>query len=174
MFLASSEAKSRNELKWWFAALAERIWLPDGAAGTILHYKERRQMRELESYARSILRIVVGLLFTCHGLQKLLGMFGGMGGKGAVAAFPSLFWWAAVLETAGGFLVVIGLFTRPTAFLLCGEMAVAYFRAHAPRGAWPIQSGGEPAVLYCFVYLYLSASGPGPISVDRLMGRSKK
>jgi putative oxidoreductase len=126
-------------------------------------------MRDLESYARSILRIVAGLLFTCHGLQKLVGMFGGMGGKGAVAAFPSLFWWAAVLECAGGLLIVIGLFTRPVAFLLCGEMAVAYFRAHAPRGVWPIQNGGELAVLYCFIYLYLLAAGAGPISLDRLV-----
>lgn len=131
-------------------------------------------MRNLESYARSILRIVVGLLFCCHGLQKLVGMFGGMGGKGAVAAFPSLFWWAAVLEAAGGLLIAIGLFTRPVAFLLCGEMTVAYFRVHAPRGLWPIQNGGELAVLFCFIYLYLSSAGPGPISVDRLVRRGKK
>ena len=131
-------------------------------------------MRNIETYARSILRIAVGLLFTCHGLQKLVGMFGGMGGKGAVAAFPSLFWWAAVLEAAGGLVILIGLCTRPVAFLLCGEMAVAYFRAHAPRGLWPIQNGGELAVLYCFIYLYLSAAGPGAISVDRLVRRRGK
>jgi putative oxidoreductase len=131
-------------------------------------------MTNIESYARSILRIVVGLLFCCHGLQKLVGMFGGMGGKGAVAAFPALLWWAALLETAGGFLIVIGLFTRPVAFLLCGEMAVAYFRAHSPRGTWPIQNGGELAVLYCFIYLYLSSAGAGAISVDRLVRRGKK
>ena len=131
-------------------------------------------MRNLESYARLILRMVVGLLFCCHGLQKLVGMFGGMGGKGAVAAFPSLFWWAAVLEAAGGLVILIGLCTRPVAFLLCGEMAVAYFRVHAPRGVWPIQNGGELAVLYCFIYLYLAAAGAGPISLDRLVRRGKK
>jgi putative oxidoreductase len=131
-------------------------------------------MKNLESYARFILRIVVGFLFTCHGLQKLVGMFGGMGGKGAIAVFPSLLWWAALLEVAGGFLIVIGLLTRPVAFLLCGQMAVAYFRSHAPRGLWPIQNGGELAVLYCFIYLYLSSAGPGPISVDRLIRRAKK
>ena len=100
-------------------------------------------MRNIETYARSILRVVVGLLFCCHGLQKLVGMFGGMGGKGAVAAFPSLLWFAAVLEAAGGLVILIGLCTRPVAFVLCGEMAVAYFRAHAPRRLWPIQNGGE-------------------------------
>ena len=100
-------------------------------------------MRNLESYARSVLWIVVGLLFTCHGLQKLVGMFGGKGGRGAVEAFPSLFWFAAVLEAVGGLVILIGLCTRPVAFVLCGEMAVAYFRAHAPRRLWPIQNGGE-------------------------------
>jgi|SRR5271157_1426890 len=132
------------------------------------------QMTNLESYARSILRIVVGFLFCCHGLQKLVGMFGGMGGRGAVAAFPSLLWFAAVLETVGGLVIVIGLCTRPVAFVLCGEMAVAYFRSHAPRGVWPIRNGGELAVLFCFIYLYLSAAGAGPISVDRLLRRGKK
>lgn len=131
------------------------------------------QMTNLESYARSILRIVVGFLFCCHGLQKLVGMFGGMGGKGAVAVFPSLLWFAAVLETVGGLVILIGLCTRPVAFVLCGEMAVAYFRAHAPRGLWPIQNGGELAVLFCFIYLYLSAAGSGPISVDGLIRRGK-
>jgi len=132
------------------------------------------QMTNLESCARSALRIVVGLLFTCHGLQKLVGMFGGMGGNGAVAVFPSLFWWAAVLEAVGGLLILIGLFTRPVAFLLCGEMAVAYFRSHAPRGMWPIRNGGELAVLYCFIFLYLSVAGAGSFSLDRLIRRGKK
>ena len=131
-------------------------------------------MKNFESYARSILRMVVGFLFCCHGLQKLVGMFGGMGGKGAVAAFPSLLWWAALLETAGGLLICIGLFTRPVAFLLCGEMAVAYFRSHAPRGVWPIQNGGELAVLFCFIYVYLCSAGPGIISVDRVVRKTKE
>lgn len=130
-------------------------------------------MKTYEPYARSLLRIVVALLFTCHGLQKLLGIFGGIGGKGAAASFPSLFWWAAVLETIGGVLIGLGLFTRPVAFLLCGEMAVAYFRAHAPHGLWPIKNGGEFAVFYCFFYLYLFTAGPGPISLDRLVRRVK-
>jgi putative oxidoreductase len=130
-------------------------------------------MRRFEPYGRSTLRIVTGLLFSLHGLQKLIGMFGGMGGNGAHAAFGSLLWVAAVLESAGGLAILLGLFTRPVAFVLCGEMAVAYFRAHAPRGVWPIVNGGELAVLYCFVYLYLFTAGPGPLSVDRLVRRAK-
>ncbi len=130
-------------------------------------------MKAFEPYARSILRIVTGILFSMHGLQKLIGAFGGMGGKGAHAAFGSLLWVAAVLETAGGIAITLGLFTRPVAFVLCGEMAVAYLRTHAPRGLWPIVNGGELAVLYCFIYLYLFAAGPGPLSLDRVIRRSK-
>jgi len=120
-----------------------------------------------QGYARSILRIVAGLTFSLHGWQKLFGMFGGHGGHGARAHIWTEFWVAGVLETAGGLLIVLGLFTRPVAFLLCGEMAVAYFRVHLPRGFWPIVNGGELAVLYCFLFLYLCAAGPGPISLDR-------
>lgn len=130
-------------------------------------------MRRFEPYGRSILRIITGFLFSLHGLQKVTGMFGGMGGNGASAAFGSLLWVAGVLELVGGLAILLGLFTRPVAFLLCGEMAVAYFRSHAPRGVWPIANGGELAVLYCFIYLYLFTAGPGPLSVDRLVRRAK-
>jgi putative oxidoreductase len=78
---------------------------------------------------------------------------------------------AAVLETLGGVLLILGLFTRPVAFLLCGEMAVAYFRSHFPRAFWSIQNGGELAVLYCFLFLYLAAAGGGPFSLDRAVRR---
>jgi putative oxidoreductase len=126
-----------------------------------------------QGYARSILRMIAGALFCVHGLQKLLGLFGGVGGQGATAPTWSQFWVAGVLETVGGALVTLGLFTRPVALLLCGEMAVAYFRAHFPRGFWPIRNGGELAVLYCFVFLYLFAAGPGPISLDRVTRRKE-
>jgi putative oxidoreductase len=76
-------------------------------------------------------------------------------------------WVAGMLELVGGLLIILGLFTRPVAFLLSGEMAVAYFMSHAPRGLWPIANGGELAVLYCFIFLYLFTAGPGPWSVDR-------
>jgi putative oxidoreductase len=123
------------------------------------------------AYARSLFRIVAGGLFFQHGLQKLFGMFGGLGGHGATAPMWSAFWVAGAIETAGGALIILGLFTRPVAFLLCGEMAVAYFRAHYPRGFWPVLNGGELAVLYCFFFLYLFAAGPGPVSLDRMARR---
>ena len=123
----------------------------------------------LQSYAHSVLRIVAGFTFTLHGLQKLFGMFGGMGGGGVKAQFISLPWVAAVLEAFGGLLIVVGLFGSIVAFILCGEMAVAYFMVHFPQGFWPIQNGGELAVLYCFVFLYLSAAGSGRWSLDQLM-----
>jgi putative oxidoreductase len=120
-------------------------------------------------YVLSLLRVIIGLTFSCHGAQKLLGAFGGMGGHGAKAAFPSLFWVAGVLELFGGLLIILGLFTRPVALILCGEMAVAYFKAHAPRGFLPIVNMGELAVVYCFVFLYFFAAGPGPLSLDALI-----
>jgi putative oxidoreductase len=124
-------------------------------------------------YARSVLRIVAGVLFMAHGWQKLFGIFGGMGGHGAAAHMWSELWVAGVLETFGGALITLGLFTRPVAFLLCGEMAVAYFRQHFPRDFWPIRNGGELAVLFCFLFLYLVAAGPGPLSLDRVVRRKK-
>lgn len=125
-------------------------------------------------YARSVLRVVAGLLFVMHGVQKVFGMFGGLGGHGATAAVWSQLWVAGVLETAGGALIVIGWLTRPVAFVLCGEMAVAYFQVHFPRASWPIQNGGEPAVLNCFIFLYLLAAGPGSISLDSMLRRRRK
>ena len=129
----------------------------------------------LAGYTRSLLRIVAGLLFSCHGAQKILGMFGGMGGTGAKAMFPSMIYSAGVLESVGGLLILFGLFTRFTAFILAGEMAVAYFTVHFQRGFWPIKNGGEPAVLYCFIFLYLAASGAGLLSLDHaIWGKSAR
>ena len=126
-------------------------------------------LKALAPWALSVLRIITGFTFSLHGFQKVFGLFGGLGGKGATAAFGSLFWTAGLLETAGGCLLVLGLLTRPVAFVLCGEMAVAYFSQHAPRGVWPILNGGELAVLYCFIFLYLAVAGPGPLSLDRVL-----
>jgi putative oxidoreductase len=92
-----------------------------------------------------------------------------MGGKGATAPFGSLPWVAGGLETIGGLLIILGLFTSPVAFILCGEMAVAYFRAHFPHGFNPLLNHGELAVLYCFIYLYLWFAGAGPLSLDCLV-----
>jgi putative oxidoreductase len=124
------------------------------------------QTSSFEPYALSLLRIVVGFTFSCHGYQKVFGLFGGLG-HGATAHLGSLLGVAGILETIGGGLIFLGLFTRPVAFILCGEMAVAYFHQHAPRGLWPISNGGELAVLYCFIFLLLVSAGAGPWSLDR-------
>ncbi len=126
-----------------------------------------RKLSRFQPYALSLLRLVAGFTFSLHGLQKLFGAFGGMGGKGGTAELFSLFWAAGVLEGFGGLLIVLGLFTRPVAFILSGQMAVAYFMAHAPRNFWPIMNGGELAVLYSFCFLYLVFAGPGPWSLDK-------
>ena len=121
----------------------------------------------------SLLRIVTGALFMQHGVQKLFGMLlpPDRPWNGAPDMFTQ-FWFAGVLEVFGGALIVLGLFTRPVAFLLAGEMAFAYFMAHAPQGFWPILNGGEPAVLFCFIFLFLFAAGAGPWSLDAaLFGR---
>jgi putative oxidoreductase len=118
-----------------------------------------------------LLRVIVGFTFSLHGLQKLLGMFGGMGGSGARVPLFSRIGAAGFLEVVGGLLILLGLFTIPVAFILCGEMAVAYFTVHFPGGFFPIRNHGELAVLYCFIFLYLFTAGPGPWSVDRLLRR---
>lgn len=115
---------------------------------------------------RSILRIVAAFLFIAHGTQKLFAF--PVSEPRPVVDLMSQMGLAGVLETFGGALLLLGLFTRPVAFILSGEMAVAYFMSHAPRSFWPVLNGGEPAVLFCFVYLYLAAAGPGPWSLDAL------
>jgi putative oxidoreductase len=119
-----------------------------------------------------LLRVVAGLMFYQAGAMKLFGFFGGMPG-GGVAAFPSQIWIGAVLEVFGGILILLGLFTRPAAFILSGEMAVAYFQFHQPGGFWPVQNQGVPAVLYCFIYLYMAARGGGDWSLDGFIKRKR-
>ncbi|MGN6538525.1 MAG: DoxX family protein [Mesorhizobium sp.] len=111
----------------------------------------------------SVLRIMAALLFMAHGTMKLFG-FPDSGRPGP--ELFSLMGFAGTLEVVGGALLVIGLFTRPVAFILSGMMAVAYFMAHAPQDFFPIKNGGESAILFCFVFLYLVAAGAGPWSVD--------
>lgn len=118
----------------------------------------------------SILRIVAGLLFLAHGTQKILG-FPAMAGGAPMPDAMTLSWVAGVLELILGALIVPGLLTRPAAFLASGEMAFAYFIGHAPRDFYPVLNGGDAAILYCFVFLYLSVAGPGPWSLDALMRR---
>jgi putative oxidoreductase len=112
----------------------------------------------------ALFRIVAGFLFMFHGLQTVVGMVGGM--QGSTAAMMTMPWFAGIIELVGGLLLMIGLLTRIAAFICSGEMAVAYFMVHQPRGAWPIQNGGELAALYCFAFLYIAARGAGIWSVD--------
>jgi putative oxidoreductase len=122
----------------------------------------------LESYAYALLRIVAGLLFIFHGLQKF-GLYGGNG-----VDLASRLGVAAMIETVGGTLVMLGLFAGPAAFICSGEMAAAYFLAHAPQAFWPIQNRGELAALNCFVFLYIATRGSGIWSVDWLRGKTKR
>jgi putative oxidoreductase len=120
-----------------------------------------------QSHFLSVLRIMTGLLFLEHGTSKFLGF----PHVDRVPDAMSMSGVGGMLELVGGALMVLGLFTRPVAFLLSGEMAVAYFYAHAPRGFFPLLNGGDAAVLYCFVFLYLFFAGPGPWSIDAMMKR---
>ena len=119
----------------------------------------------------SVLRIVAGFLFMQHGMQKWLAF-------PVAPARPTELWTlsgaAGVLELGGGFLLLLGLFTRPVAFVLSGLMAFAYFISHAPAGFWPIVNRGELAALYCFVFLYIAAAGGGPWSADRWLRKSNE
>lgn len=118
----------------------------------------------------SVLRIVTALLFIPHGTQKL---FGFPGAQQAVSSLASMMGVAGVLECFGGLLLLLGVFTRPVAFILSGEMAVAYFTAHAPRAFWPILNRGELAALYCLIFLYLSVAGGGAWSLNPFGGKAK-
>ncbi|HWL40947.1 MAG TPA: DoxX family protein [Gemmatimonadaceae bacterium] len=132
--------------------------------------KNRRLPGWLQPALLSLLRAVTGALFMQHGVQKLFGLLlrPDRTWDGAPAVFSQM-WFAGVLEVFGGALIVLGLFTRPVAFLLAGEMAFAYFLAHHPRAFWPVLNGGEAVVLFCFVFLYLFAAGAGPYSLDALI-----
>ena len=124
--------------------------------------------------AHAVLRIGAGLLFIEHGLQKILGVMGGFGAPGATAPLMSRFGVAGWLELVGGALIVVGAFTPPVAAVLAAEMMVAFFLAHLPRGGWPIQNGGELALLYFVIFVFLAANGAGPHSVDRRLGVKRR
>jgi putative oxidoreductase len=113
-----------------------------------------------------VLRIVVALTFMEHGMQKLFGF--PPSPRGGTVDLLSLAGLAGVLETFGGFALLLGAFTRPVAFVLAGEMAFAYFMSHAPRGFFPVNTGGDAAILYCFVFLYFVTAGSGAFAIDRL------
>lgn len=119
----------------------------------------------------SILRIVAGLLLLQHGAQKILHF--PPGGAGGGIDLSTLGGWSGPIELVGGVLIILGLFTRGTAFILSGFTAVAYWMVHAPNGPYPIGNGGELAVLYCFVFFYIIFAGPGEWAVDNLRGRKR-
>ena len=117
-------------------------------------------------FAFPLMRIVVGLLFSCHGAQKLFGVLGGHPEHHGMMLI------AGIIEFGGGLLMAIGLFTRVAAFLASGEMAAAYFMVHAKMGFWPILNKGELAVAYCFVFLFIAAHGAGAFSLDGMRRRT--
>lgn len=122
----------------------------------------QKALAKLAPYFYVLLRIAAGLSFAQHGAQKLFGVLG----MRQAVPLTSLMGAAGIIEFVGGLMVSIGLFTSPVAFLASGEMAYAFFTRHFPHGRWPIQNGGEPAVLYCFIFLYLFAVGSGKLSLD--------
>ena len=116
----------------------------------------------------SVLRVVTAFLFIAHGTQKLFGFPAAADARPPVELM-SLMGVAGMLEVGGGLLLLVGFLSRPVAFLLCGEMAVAYFMKHAPRDFWPLLNGGETAVLYCFIFLFVVVAGPGAWSLDAVI-----
>lgn len=120
--------------------------------------------------ALALLRLVAGLLFISFGTMKVFGFPPGPQGMPPLSLLTQI-GVGALLEVVGGLCIVLGLFTRPVAFVLSGEMAVAYWQFHAPSSPWPTVNMGTPAILYCFLFLYLAFSGPGAWSVDRRLGR---
>jgi putative oxidoreductase len=122
---------------------------------------------------RSLVRIASGLVFMSYGTMKLFNV-PASGMRGYPVSLGTQIGVAATLEVFGGLLIVLGLLTRPVAFLLSGEMAVAYFQVHAPRSPWPALNQGTAAVLFCFWYLYLAVAGPGPWSLDAMIARARR
>jgi len=122
---------------------------------------------------QSLLRIVSALMFMNAGTMKLFAFPAGVPPDGGTVELFSQIGLGAVLEVFGGLLMLLGLFTRPVAFILAGEMAVAYFQFHFPQGFWPTMNGGVAAALYCFIWLYFSAAGPGPWSLDARRGKRR-
>lgn len=127
--------------------------------------------RSWAPYLLSILRVLAAFLFIQYGSTKLLGIPAPVMPGGGTAPLTSLAGFAGALELIGGSLLLLGLFTRPVAFIVAGEMAVAYFMGHAPQGFWPVLNEGAPATLFCFIWLYISSAGPGPWSLDALFRR---
>ncbi|WP_043193683.1 DoxX family protein [Streptomyces sp. NRRL F-2664] len=119
-------------------------------------------------YALGLFRIVTGLLFASHGAASLFGVLGGAPGGGTVATGTWPGWYAAAIQLVAGALVLLGLGTRPAAFLASGSMAYAYFTVHQPEALWPLQNGGEASAMFCWAFLLLVFTGPGALALDSL------
>ncbi|KOU61296.1 DoxX family protein [Streptomyces sp. MMG1533] len=130
------------------------------------------RLNRAQPYAVGLFRIVVGLLFACHGAASLFGVLGGAGGSGQTVetgAWPN--WYAAVIELVGGSLVLLGLGTRAASFISSGAMAYAYFKVHQPGGLWPMENNGEGAAMFCWAFLLLVFTGSGALGLDQLFAR---
>ncbi|MEU7646143.1 MULTISPECIES: DoxX family protein [Streptomyces] len=128
-----------------------------------------RRLDSAQPYALGLFRIVIGLLFACHGAASLFGVLGGAGGDGSTidaGTWPG--WYAAVIQLVGGGLVLLGLGTRAAAFISSGSMAYAYFKVHQPEALWPMENGGEASAIFCWAMLLLVFTGSGAFGVDRL------
>ncbi|MFG3110761.1 DoxX family protein [Streptomyces tendae] len=124
-----------------------------------------------QPYVLGLFRMVVGLLFACHGAASLFGVLGGAAGGGTIDAGTWPGWYAAVIQLVGGSLVLLGLGTRAAAVVASGSMAYAYFKVHQPGALWPMENGGEASVMFCWAFLLLAFTGSGAFGVDRLLAR---
>ncbi|MGC9501692.1 DoxX family protein [Streptomyces sp. WG7] len=130
------------------------------------------RLNSAQPYALGLFRIVVGLLFACHGAASLFGVLGGASGTGGTieaGTWPG--WYAAVIQLVGGGLVMLGLGTRAAAFISSGSMAYAYFKVHQPGALWPMENGGEASAMFCWAFLLLAFTGSGAFGLDRLFAR---
>ena len=137
-----------------------------------MNFSPELALRTVRPLVQAVFRLVTGFLFACHGAASLFGVLGGAHGGGTVSALQWPAWWAAVIELAGGALVALGLFTRTAAVLCSGSMAYAYFTVHQPNALFPINNGGEPAVMFCWAFLLIAVFGPGAYAVGTLVTRA--
>ncbi|MFD9719995.1 DoxX family protein [Streptomyces sp. NPDC059076] len=128
------------------------------------------KLDQSQPYALGLFRIVIGLLFACHGAASLFGVLGGAHGGGTIEAGTWPGWYAAVIQLVGGGLVLIGALTRSAAFICSGSMAYAYFKVHQPEGLFPLENSGEASAFFCWAFLLLVFTGPGAFAVDKLLG----
>ncbi|MFF0445074.1 DoxX family protein [Streptomyces sp. NPDC004609] len=127
-----------------------------------------------QPYVLGLFRIVVGLLFACHGAASLFGVLGGAHGGGTVETGTWPDWYAAVIQLVGGGLVLLGIGTRTAAFVASGSMAYAYFKVHQPEGLFPLQNSGEAAAIFCWAFLLLIFTGPGALALDRVFAQDER